>query len=762
MSARREALLRQYEKDKHKAVAIAKVAVAKPESAAEVDVETARSETRRIIRRFLRRVAMPESEIDMWLRVYFDDLDPNWPLVWAVCVATGVGKTECTIEELVEWLRTVVIKGPVIYAVPLHKLSAEIEKKFAKHGINARRFLGRNQVDPKRKNKDLPKEDQIRMCLNPTRVELATKAHAPISETCCYKNRKNHCQFFNPGPGQCSYQEQQLDAEGVQVWIVASDVLFRTHKIFGKPAALIIDEGIWRKGIRGVAGGDEETKGTVAIDQLLKDGPFNMLKEIDERDSMRDLLGRRLLQQEEDGGIERQHLSFLSIKDCDRAVHLEWHFLPKLEMHPGMTDKEIRKLAKNEDLIADIRLTRRMVGIWKEIRWMLRCPEIAVSGRLFIKTIKGERFIKLRGVASISQQFWVPTLLLDATLPQPSILQAYHPQVETVAHIKVAMPPFVHIRQVLRAPTGSRKLNNEKHLEEIYRYILQRYLECGRGDTLVISQLKVEEWLKTKALPENIYLEHYNDIIGRDQYRNVRLEILVGRTAPGPREIEAMAGALSGSKPIEVKPNAKGFIWHPPVERVIRMQDGSGRMTSCDLHPDPAFGEPVRWLVHEGEQTQGEGRSRGVNRTADNPLNIDRLFNSYLPTPVNEVMPWQVPSLLITTAANGYMLTAPVDMTKVRPDLWPNEKAAYRTVQQGVPQLPGFVSVTYQLKGPNMKQRLAFFDLNIIPDPRAWLESKLGPLADFSLCPAAAYPEICSMVGSPDEHSDKIYKSLLS
>jgi hypothetical protein len=585
----------------------------------EVDVETARSETRRIIRKFLERVAMPESEIDVWLAVYFDEKDTTeWPFVWAVLVETGVGKTEQTIEELAIWLRKVVLKGPVIYAVPQHKLSVEIEKKFAERSINARRFLGRGQVDPKRKKPDLPDDAQQKMCLNPIAVDLAKKCHASISDSCCYQSKKKRCRFYDPGPGQCGYQEQQIDSDEVQVWIVASDMLFQTHKVFGRPAVLIIDESIWRKGLRGVEGGDE-TRAMIAIDRLLKDGPFDLMKENEELDSLRNQLGRALQTQEQDGGVERQHLSGFSVKDCDRALYLEWKFLPKFEMHPGMSDDEVRELAKDEDLIAGIRHTRRMVGIWKAVRELLCWVEVAVSGRLFIKTIKDKRVIKWRGVAPISKQFWVETLLLDATLPQPSILRVYHPQVETVAHIKVAMSPFVHVRQVLEAPTGSRKLDDEKHLEEVYRYILQRYLECGSQDTLIISQLKVEEWLKTKGLPENIYLEHYNNITGLDKYRIVRLQIMVGRTAPGPREVEAMAGAMSGSKPVEVKPNAKGFVWYPQAERVIRLQDGSGRVTLVDYSPDPTFGEPIRWLVNEGELVQSEGRPRGVNRTAENP-----------------------------------------------------------------------------------------------------------------------------------------------
>ena len=75
------------------------------------------------------------------------------------------------------------------------------------------------------------------------------------------------------------------------------------------------------------------------------------------------------------------------------------------------------------------------------------------------------------------------------------------------------------------------------------------------------------------------------------------------------------------------------------------------------------------------------------------------------------------------------MLTAPVDMVRLWPELWPNEKAAYRTIQQGVPALPGFEQVHYQLVGPKMKRRLGHFDRALIPDPHAWLPERLGPLA---------------------------------
>jgi hypothetical protein len=65
-------------------------------------------------------------------------------------------------------------------------------------------------------------------------------------------------------------------------------------------------------------------------------------------------------------------------------------------------------------------------------------------------------------------------------------------------------------------------------------------------------------------------------------------------------------------------------------------------------------------------------------------------------------------------------------MVRLWPALWPDEKAAYRTLKPGVPKLPGFERVDYKLAGPKMNRREAFIDR---PDPRAWLEERLGPLA---------------------------------
>ena len=81
-------------------------------------------------------------------------------------------------------------------------------------------------------------------------------------------------------------------------------------------------------------------------------------------------------------------------------------------------------------------------------------------------------------------------------------------------------------------------------------------------------------------LPDNIKVEHYNDISGLDDYKDVRLMILIGRTAPGPRAMEAMAAALSGVQPsVWLKPK-NGFVWYDQTVDGIRVR-GARRKRRC-------------------------------------------------------------------------------------------------------------------------------------------------------------------------------------
>jgi hypothetical protein len=212
------------------------------------DTGAARNEVRRIVQQFFQDVMIPESEKDVWSKLYYAQMDPE-ALVRGLCGTTGLSKTQITIEEMAVWLRTVQLDGPIIYAVPHHKLSNKIVELFTKHGIVARVFFGREHDDPERAVAGKPADEQVKMCLDLLAVNLAKKVHADINKTCC-RDGKQVCRFHPTSASnerRCGYQLQQLEPEAVQVWITASDMLFHAQRAFGKPAAVIIDEGFWRK-----------------------------------------------------------------------------------------------------------------------------------------------------------------------------------------------------------------------------------------------------------------------------------------------------------------------------------------------------------------------------------------------------------------------------------------------------------------------------------------------------------------------------------
>lgn len=88
---------------------------------------------------------------------------------------------------------------------------------------------------------------------------------------------------------------------------------------------------------------------------------------------------------------------------------------------------------------------------------------------------------------------------------------------------------------MLGAPITVRKLTPEKDgpdrraLHHIRRYVLQKWIETGRGEVLLVVQKEVENLLNG-LLPSEISVRHFNDLAGLDAFKHVRLLITVGRT----------------------------------------------------------------------------------------------------------------------------------------------------------------------------------------------------------------------------------------
>jgi hypothetical protein len=657
------------------------------------------------------------------------------PPVQGACIATGVGKTQGFAARLARYIREFSAADDTepmawLYLVPTHRLGDDIADQFRAHGLTAKVYRGRNADDPNiPTNMERPKDERVKMCLDLEKVKLATQCGQDITKSCC-KNKEQQCEFYN----ECGYQHQ-LRGEPPDVWIAAHNMLFHPQKKFGEIAGVVIDESFFKKGVSGI----ESHRGDLTLDDLA----------VDDCPWRKELI--QILQVHPLGGLERARFHKINPELCKLFIGLEWNIVDAVKLSPQMTPAQLAEVRKK---MPAGRRARRMVGIWGALRELLYKPEIAVSGRLVLdKNKAGQTVLRLRSVRPIVKSWKVPTFIMDATLPDILILRAFHPQVDVVANIEVEMP-HVHIRQVVGAPVSKLKLwgtekkpaVGEHNLKAIRRYVLQRWLETERRPMLVICQMDAEEWLKQAGLPDGIKVEHFNNISGLDRYKNVSSLILIGRTIPSPTVVEAYAGALTGAEPIKA---AETGNWYGRVTRGIRLAAGGGIGVESDEHPDPV-GEAVLWQICEAELMQALGRARGVNRTAETPLDVDILADVVLPVTINEIVPWTEPSAAVEMGVEGIALTNAKDMAKAWPRVWPNADAAKymlkklrallagrRGNRSNIPigrylyigRLPSLG--LYRTASNKTRPVAAFFDPRLLPNPRPWLEKRLGALASL-------------------------------
>jgi putative DNA primase/helicase len=356
-----------------------------------------------------------------------------------------------------------------------------------------------------------------------------------------------------------------------------------------------------------------------------------------------------------------------------------------------------------------------------------------------------------------------PILHLDATL-RPELVNPFIPEV-TIAEPLMATEPHVRVRQILRAPVSAKALTPgedakprdrsaaENHRRQVSALIALRAASLrGRSasspDLLIIAQKEAVDALRAAGLPRNVQAIHFNALSGIDRWRSVAGLMVLGRTLPAPVTVEALAAAVTNCPPLA----SRGDVtwWYELEERRIALADGGVHALSGETHVDPTV-EAIRWTICEGELIQAIGRGRGVNRTAATPLEVDLLTDVVLPVAVHEVLNWDdvCPSRQDMMAASGVVLENAADMARAFPDLWPSHDAArqqkarsvtscyYRDLSNSRTSHSSSV-VAYRLAGPGQKDRTAQFDLVLIPDPRAWLEAKLGPLAHFEMIGGAA------------------------
>src|SRR5262249_10173655 len=150
-----------------------------------------------------------------------------------------------------------------------------------------------------------------------------------------------------------------------------------------------------------------------------------------------------------------------------------------------------------------------------------------------------------------------------------------------------------------------------------------------------------------------------------------------------------------------------------------------------DYHPDDLV-EAIRWQRHEARVLQAIGRARGVNRTAETPLQVDILDNVCLPILVDDVADFEPPLPIVEMLAEGVVLTSPQDIAAAWPDTFESERTAKRFTSdygdeielEAIHKATGESSwrqVSYRWDGNGQRSRAAVYLPAVVDDLTTWL-----------------------------------------
>ena len=359
-------------------------------------------------------------------------------------------------------------------------------------------------------------------------------------------------------------------------------------------------------------------------------------------------------------------------------------------------------------------------------------------------------------MARVAKDWRAPTLLLDATTRRDyrfATREAFPGLRDDLGGEVCAATPHLRVR-VLTGRDMSLKAIKAKLKErarEVAAVTARELRKLGGGQALVVANKKLADKIKAAGPPHDVHVAHYNALRGRDDWGEARLQISWGRTQVSPETVETIAGAITG---MAVEPLTG---WYPTAEKPLTVAGKVAGWQRVPHHPDP-HAEAVRWQICEGEILQSE-RLRAVARTAATPA---EWMLGGCPVPgglelasVEDYIPPGPVDLML--AAGGVALLSAPAAAKAYPDIFSNSKAAKNALGRGEPHCLNslliekmrLTSYDYRLIGAGRRRATALVDTATVPNPREWLETRLGPLASFEAI--SEQSQRCMSTDPPDK-----------
>jgi putative DNA primase/helicase len=675
-----------------------------------------------------------------------DGVDNADPIVWGVKVGVGLGKSYSARKEAAKLLADMRARGDdrtIIMAVPTHKLGAEQAAAFdllpeaREAGLRAAVWRGREAADPETPGKA--------MCHDLDAVREVQGLGVNVEASVCRRKPKGQEPILCPFHAVCGYQRQKIRAD---FWLVPHEILFgEKPKALGTPAAVIVDESVFRKGLEGVDGLPMELTLDALDDSVTLPAGYKGTSTPRLQHVHR--ITAAALATLPDGPLHRADLlaAGLTAETGKDGSALSWLRVVDPGLMPGMGKEQRRELLRS---IGQNKTAIRLARFFKALAVLLDEGGPEASGWVSLATKETkegpQRVIRLRGRRKVREGWQAPTLLLDALLA-PDLLRHYWPALEVVAEIE-AQTPHVRVRQLdgrdwvksalvpddrQAAKENERRLKNSERL----RAAVWREARQANGRVLVVAQKAVREyWESLGMVPANVSMAHHNAVAGLDNWGDVDRLVVVGRTLPNARDVERIAEALTGAAV------ATPIIRWERRDAAVQLADGTALAGEADFHPDPVA-EAIRWQICEGELIQIVGRGRAVNRTAETPLDVLVMTDRPIPLEIHEAVTWEalMPSPFdVMMAQGGVALLSPTDAANCYPHIWTTPAAAKMAftrhrVTNPYKEYPLMGNVThclrvaYQKAGERQRPAEAIFDPALVDDLHGWLEDRVGELA---------------------------------
>ncbi len=645
-------------------------------------VEEAREAVREHAAAFLTRAAA-------WNRLGEEEQKASPPEHAALIVTVGGGKSTLTRKALPAFIKAMKadrLCHRVLWLVPTLTLADETLAVMQALGIRAAVFRGRDAIVPDAVPDPDDDAKPEQMCLDLEAAGDALAIGAPVEQAVCGSDKDGAARC--PFRASCRYQAQKAPVARADVVITSHQSLFHQlpRAIKEGLGVVIVDESWWQAGLahrdlRAAEFGNEPLAHPV-VNKEKSGGNLSasfryVRSELDTADLHAFSVRAQavFLGTEEGCFVSRAAVvaAGLTAEHCALAHTLEWRRKVEGLIYPGMSAESRREAVEAGRGNATI---PRRAAIWKALEELIR-GEATHTGRLQAATRKDKegtyQAILLHTRAEVRDTVGgLPILYLDATAPM-RIVRHFLPRMEVLAEVQAAAP-HMRVHQVVGGwgktslvPSPRAAPEENRRREGLCRWLADFVALKAEGNGMVITYQAIEQTFAEH--PGGLRTAHFNAQRGLDVFGNVRAIAVVGRPLPQVLELRDMALALTGrAVPLEDgRQETRGVL----------MADGTGAGINVRAYEDEDL-EALRVAITEAEVIQAIGRGRGVNRTADNPLDVFLFADVVAPLPVDRLIRWDAirPGVVERMWARGAVLLSPVDATEAYPDLFGSANAA--------------------------------------------------------------------------------------